>query len=95
MISGRGTLVDVISMAGVVATYVFAGLPGLVVIVGTVGLVDFMYKRIHGKWIIEIQPEDYHDHPDNPANVLRRLQRNQERQPNRRSIVEVDGERLE
>ena len=94
MISGRGSLVDSLSLAGVVAAWYFAGIPGLIIIVLTVAICDFMHKRVYGKYIAEIEPEDYHDHPANCRNVLRRLQ-NRERRRGPDSAVEVDGERLE
>jgi hypothetical protein len=33
---------------------------------------DLLYKRIHGKSIAEIEPEDYHDHPMNKRRQQKR-----------------------
>lgn len=71
----REFLVSSLALAATLLIYAYAGLPGLVVGVALVLLFNAMYRRVHGKDISEIAPEDYHDFPRRPYRERQRERR--------------------
>lgn len=68
----REIIIYSFQIAAAIGIFFFAGWQGMVVAILMMIIFDLLYKRIHGKSIAEIEPEDYHDHPMNKRRQQKR-----------------------